>query len=29
MLDEAKRYYAWAPERICIKVPFSESRASG
>lgn len=24
MLDEARRYHAWAPARICIKVPFSE-----
>jgi len=24
MLDEARRYHAWAPDRICIKVPFSE-----
>lgn len=24
MLDEAARYLAWNPERICIKVPFSE-----
>src|SRR5262249_2476630 len=24
MLEEAKRYHAWAPERICIKVPFGE-----
>lgn len=25
MLDEAKRYHAWAPDRICIKVPFGET----
>lgn len=24
MLDEAESYHAWAPDRICIKVPFSE-----
>ena len=24
MLEEARRYAAWAPDRICIKVPFSE-----
>lgn len=24
MLEEARRYHAWAPERICIKVPFGE-----
>ena len=24
MLDEAAKYYAWSPQRICIKVPFSE-----
>jgi transaldolase len=24
MLEEAAGYYAWGPERICIKVPFSE-----
>jgi transaldolase len=24
MLDEALAYHAWNPERICIKVPFSE-----
>jgi len=24
MLDEALSYHAWAPDRICIKVPFSE-----
>ncbi len=24
MLEEARVYYAWAPDRICIKVPFSE-----
>jgi transaldolase len=24
MLEEASRYHAWAPDRICIKVPFSE-----
>ncbi|MGK3963304.1 transaldolase family protein [Sorangium sp. So ce118] len=24
MLDEARVYHAWAPERICIKVPFSD-----
>jgi transaldolase len=24
MLDEALRYHAWAPERICVKVPLSE-----
>jgi transaldolase len=25
MLAEALRYHAWNPERICIKVPFSET----
>src|SRR5689334_22688523 len=25
MLEEASRYFAWAPDRICIKVPFSEA----
>lgn len=24
MLDEAMTYHAWAPDRICIKVPFNE-----
>ena len=24
MLEEAAGYYAWAPDRICIKVPFNE-----
>lgn len=24
MLDEARGYRAWSPERICIKVPFTE-----
>lgn len=24
MLEEASEYHAWAPDRICIKVPFSE-----
>jgi len=24
MLDEAAKYHAWKPDRICIKVPFSE-----
>ncbi|WP_437553917.1 transaldolase family protein [Sorangium sp. So ce367] len=24
MLDEARGYHAWAPERICVKVPFSD-----
>jgi transaldolase len=24
MLEEARGYHAWAPDRICIKVPFSE-----
>src|SRR5215831_4274442 len=24
MLEEATRYHAWNPGRICIKVPFSE-----
>jgi transaldolase len=24
MLAEAARYHAWSPERICVKVPFSE-----
>lgn len=24
MLDEARVYHAWAPERVCIKVPFGE-----
>src|SRR5262245_11502931 len=25
MLEEARRYHGWAPDRICIKVPFSET----
>ncbi len=25
MLDEAATYHAWAPDRICVKVPFSEA----
>jgi transaldolase len=25
MLEEAHGYHAWAPDRICIKVPFSEA----
>jgi len=25
MLEEAQRYHAFAPDRICIKVPFSET----
>jgi transaldolase len=25
MMDEALRYHAWGPDRICIKVPFSEN----
>ncbi len=25
MLDEAARYHAWAPDRVCIKVPFGEA----
>lgn len=25
MLEEARRYHAWDPARICIKVPFSEA----
>ena len=25
MLEEARQYHAWAPDRICIKVPFSEA----
>ena len=25
MLEEAREYHAWAPDRICIKVPFSEA----
>ncbi len=25
MLEEARAYHAWAPERVCIKVPFSEA----
>ena len=25
MLEEALRYHAWAPTRICIKVPFGET----
>jgi transaldolase len=25
MLEEASQYHAWAKERICIKVPFSEA----
>src|SRR5262245_39137134 len=25
MLEEARVYHAWAPDRICIKVPFSEA----
>lgn len=24
MLEEARSYHAWAPERICVKVPFSD-----
>lgn len=24
MLDEARTYHAWNPERVCIKVPFGE-----
>ncbi len=24
MLEEAREYHAWAPDRICIKVPFGE-----
>src|SRR3954470_8906138 len=24
MLEEARTYHAWAPDRVCIKVPFSE-----
>jgi transaldolase len=24
MLEEAEKYHAWSPDRICIKVPFSE-----
>jgi transaldolase len=24
MVEEAQLYYSWAPDRICIKVPFSE-----
>jgi transaldolase len=25
MLEEASEYHGWAPDRICIKVPFSEA----
>src|SRR6185369_13785730 len=25
MLEEARVYHAWAPDRVCIKVPFSEA----
>jgi len=25
MLEEARRYHAWDPARICVKVPFSEA----
>jgi len=25
MLEEAERYHAWDPQRVCIKVPFSET----
>jgi len=25
MLEEAREYHAWAPDRICIKVPFGEA----
>src|SRR6187551_2031013 len=25
MLEEARGYHAWAPDRICIKVPFGEA----
>lgn len=25
MLEEAERYHAWDPKRVCIKVPFSET----
>jgi len=25
MLEEARRYHGWSPDRICIKVPFSEA----
>src|SRR5690349_3061834 len=25
MLEEAREYHAWAPDRVCIKVPFSEA----
>lgn len=25
MFEEAARYHAWQPERICVKVPFSEA----
>jgi transaldolase len=25
MLDEALGYHAWSPERVCVKVPFSET----
>jgi transaldolase len=25
MMEEASEYHAWAPDRICIKVPFSEA----
>lgn len=25
MLEEAERYHAWEPSRVCIKVPFSET----
>src|SRR5262245_25611178 len=29
MLEEARRYHGWAPDRICIKVPFSEQGLRG
>ncbi len=25
MLEEAREYHGWAPDRVCIKVPFSEA----
>lgn len=25
MLEEARRYHGWSPERVCIKVPFGEA----
>ena len=28
MIDEAAKYHAWDPKRICIKVPFERDRAS-